>query len=57
MATETALCGFHHEEEEILDPMDLIKNYQEHRRELNAEIDKVLEEITVRLNEIEAKLT
>ena len=37
--------------------MDLIKNYQEHRRELNAEIDKVLEEITVRLNEIEAKLT
>ena len=45
------LCGFPHEEEEILDPMDLIKNYQEHRRELNAEIDKVLEEITVRLNE------
>jgi len=37
--------------------MDLIKNYQEHRRELNAEIDKVLEEITARLNEIEAKLT
>ncbi len=51
------LCGFPHEEEEILDPMDLIKNYQEHRRELNAEIDKVLEEITARLNEIEAKLT
>ena len=51
------LCGFPHEEEEILDPMDLIKNYQEHRRELNAEIDKVLEDITVRLNEIEAKLT
>ena len=45
------LCGFPHEEEEILDPMDLIKNYQEHRRELNAEIDKVLEEIPVRLNE------
>ena len=40
-----------------LDPMDLIKNYQEHRRELNAESDKVLEEITARLNEIETKLT
>ena len=43
------LCGFPHEEEEILDPMDLIKGYQEHRKELNAEIDRVLEEITEKL--------
>ena len=43
------LCGFPHEEEEILDPMDLIKNYQEHRKELNTEIDRVLDEITKRI--------
>ena len=43
------LCGFPHEEEEILDPLDLIQSYQEHRKELNAEIDRVLEEITARL--------
>ena len=43
------LCGFPHEDEEILDPMDLIKGYQEQRRELNAEIDRVLEEITEKL--------
>lgn len=44
------LCGFPHEEEEILAPMDLIRNYQEHRTELNAEIDRVLMEIEARLN-------
>lgn len=43
------LCGFPHEEEEILDPMDLIKSYQEHRKELNHEIDRVLAEITKRI--------
>ena len=43
------LCGFPHEEEEILDPMDLIKSYQEHRKELNAEIDRVLGEIVAKL--------
>ena len=43
------LCGFPHEEEEILDPMDLIKSYQEHRKELNHEIDQVLAEITKRI--------
>ena len=43
------LCGFPHEEEEILDPLDLIQSYQEHRKELNAEIDRVLGEITARL--------
>ena len=40
------LCGFPHEEEEILDPMDLINQYQEKRASLNAEIDNVLEKIT-----------
>lgn len=40
------LCGFPHEEDEILDPMDLINQYQEKRASLNAEIDHVLEKIT-----------
>ena len=40
------LCGFPHEEEVILDPMDLIQEYQEKRATLNAEIDHVLEQIT-----------
>ena len=39
-------CGYPHEEEEILDPMDLIQRYQEERASLNAEIDRVLSEIT-----------
>lgn len=39
-------CGYPHEEEEILAPMDLIQRYQEERASLNAEIDRVLEEIT-----------
>lgn len=40
------LCGYPHEEEVILDPMDLINQYQEKRASLNAEIDHVLEKIT-----------
>lgn len=40
------LCGYPHEEEEILDPMDLINQYQEKRASLNAEIDHVLKKIT-----------
>lgn len=40
------LCGYPHEEEEILDPMDLIQRYQEERTSLNAEIDRVLADIT-----------
>ena len=40
------LCGYPHEEEEILDPMDLIQRYQEERASLNAEIDSVLADIT-----------
>lgn len=39
-------CGYPHEEEEILDPMDMIQRYQEERASLNAEIDRVLSEIT-----------
>lgn len=40
------LCGFPHEEEVILEPMDLIHQYQEKRASLNDEIDNVLEKIT-----------
>lgn len=40
------LCGFPHEEEVILEPMDLIQEYQEKRASLNTEIDHVLEQIT-----------
>ena len=39
-------CGYPHEEDEILDPMDLIQRYQEERASLNAEIDRVLSQIT-----------
>ena len=42
-------CGYPHEEEEILAPMDLIRRYQEERASLNAEIDRVLAEITAML--------
>ena len=42
-------CGFPHEEEEILDPLDLMKLYQEERASLNAEIDRILAEITEKL--------
>ena len=39
------LCGYPHEEEEVLDPLDTIREYQERRTSLNAEIDKVLAEL------------
>lgn len=39
-------CGYPHEEEDILDPLDLINEYQEKRASLNATIDGVLEKIT-----------
>ena len=39
------LCGFPHEEEEILPPHELIRQYQEKRASLNAEIDRILAEI------------
>lgn len=40
------LCGFPHEEEEILAPKELIQQYQEKRLSLNADIDRVLNKIT-----------
>ena len=39
-------CGYPHEEEEILARLDLIQKYEEQRASLNAEIDRVLSEIT-----------
>lgn len=39
-------CGYPHEEEEILAPLDLIQKYEEQRASLNDEIDRVLSEIT-----------
>ncbi|OON90380.1 MAG: restriction endonuclease subunit M [Epulopiscium sp. Nele67-Bin001] len=40
------LCGFPHEEEEILPPNELIHLYQEKRASLNADIDRILNQIT-----------
>lgn len=40
------LCGYPHEEEEILPPKELIQQYQEKRASLNADIDRILENIT-----------
>ena len=42
-------CGYPHEEEEILEPLDLIQRYEEKRASLNAEIDRVLAEISAHL--------
>lgn len=42
-------CGFPHEDEEILAPLDLIHKYEEERALLNAKIDSVLSEITTLL--------
>ncbi|QIW82860.1 HsdM family class I SAM-dependent methyltransferase [Bacillus velezensis] len=40
------VCGFPHEEEVILEPMDLIREYQEKRASINAEVDYLLDQIT-----------
>lgn len=40
------LCGFSHEEEEILPPKELIQQYQEKRASLNADIDRILAQIS-----------
>lgn len=40
------LCGYPHEEEEILPPKELIQQYQEKRASLNANIDRILAQIT-----------
>ena len=46
-------CGYPHEEEEILDPLDLIQRYGEQRASLNAEIDRVLAQISKLLGGVE----
>lgn len=40
------LCGYPHEEDEILPPKELIQEYQEKRASLNADIDRILAQIT-----------
>ena len=42
-------CGFPYEEEEILEPLDLIHRYEEQRASLNAKIDRVLADIAALL--------
>ena len=49
------LCGFPHEEEEILPPNELIHLYQEKRSSLNTDIDRILEQITGILDRNEDK--
>ncbi|WP_449452079.1 N-6 DNA methylase [Streptococcus suis] len=44
-------CGFPKEEEEILEPLELIQNYQKERAVLNKKIDTVLAEILEILEE------
>ena len=44
-------CGFPKEEEEILEPLELIQNYQQERAALNQKIDAVLEDILELLEE------
>lgn len=45
------LCGYPHEEEEILDPIDLIQRYQEERSSLNATVDRAVQQISTSLNQ------
>lgn len=40
------LCGYPHDEEEILPPKELIQQYHKRRASLNANIDRVLAQIT-----------
>lgn len=44
-------CSFPKEEEEILEPLELIQNYQQERAALNQKIDAVLEDILELLEE------
>jgi len=43
------LCGFPHQEEKILEPKELIENYQTKRASLNAKIDSILVDIEAML--------
>ncbi len=49
------LCGFPHEEEEILDPLDLIQSYQEHSKELITKIGNSMSELITRMESSETK--
>lgn len=53
------LCGYPHEEEIVLPPKELIQQYQEKRACLNADIDRILAQITeilgINLTEDESK--
>ena len=42
-------CPFPHEEEEILEPAELIARYQSERAELNTNIDRILADISAML--------
>ena len=46
-------CPFPHTEEEILEPKDMIARYEAERAELNASIDRILADITARLEDNE----
>ncbi len=39
------VCGFEHEEEEILEPIELINKYNTRKKELNSQIEEVLSQI------------
>ena len=45
------LCGYPHEEEEILDPIEAMSAYQQQRASLNQEIDQVLAQIAAMLRD------
>lgn len=45
------LCGFPHEEEEILEPHELIKQFREKRAEYNKEMEETLDKILELLDE------
>lgn len=45
------LCGFPHEEEEILEPSELIEQYYNKKAELNQKIDAILGELMSKLEE------
>lgn len=52
--TNLDLCGFPHEEEEILPPAELIARYQSERRRLNALVDDKLARILAALEQQES---
>ena len=45
------LCGYPHEDEEILPPKEMIAKYQKERANLDREIDQLLKQITVILDD------